>query len=264
MNDIKLKEFDVTYQSSKVVCDFKELDKSIEEIEKRYKNLVVSDEELKEAKKLATELNKCANKLNDKKKEIKNEINKESKAFEKECMERVNKIKEVRGNIIIQLNQAEERKKENKKNEILAYYNSLDKSLEVPFEQVFNDEWLKESVNEKSWKSDIKLNYDMIVRNYNMIEKMDVSNKELLKDCFMETYNITLALDLYNDHIKVIKKEEERRKDAQEELKPIFEAKSLVKEDKHVVIMATIRGNESDWKKAKAYMESLNMIVEEI
>ncbi len=85
MNEIKLAGFDVMYEPSKVVYDFQELDKSIEEIEKRYKNLVISDDELKEAKKLATELNKCANKLNDKKKEIKNEINKESKAFEKEC-----------------------------------------------------------------------------------------------------------------------------------------------------------------------------------
>lgn len=114
----------------------------------KYKDLVVSESNVKDSKKAATELNKIANGIDEARKAIAKEYNKPFDEFKEKIMPVKNKAKELRAEIIDQVSKYEAQEIENRKeailreirDEIAPSYNINDLDLSK-IEPEFNEKW---------------------------------------------------------------------------------------------------------------------------
>ena len=144
MNEIKLSNPDIAYTPSVVTYDFTAIDADIQELEKRYLKWVPSENEIADGTKIAKDINQLAERLNDKKKEMKKVINAQGMAFEKDTMDRYKRLKAIRENILNGLDVYEEQRKKEKKEEIRQYF-LQEREMEIPFERVWKEDWLKKT-----------------------------------------------------------------------------------------------------------------------
>ncbi|MCR0266192.1 DUF1351 domain-containing protein [[Clostridium] innocuum] len=273
MNEIKLSNPDITYTPSVVTYDFTAIDEDIRELEKRYLKWVPSEDEITDGTKIAKDINRLAEGLNNEKKEMKKVINAQGIAFEKDAMERVKRLKAIRENILDGLDVFEEQRKKEKKEEIHQYF-LQERDMEIPFERVWSDEWLKKTCAKKKWQSDIQIELDAIQRDYEMLDKMNAEDPELLKSIYLQLWDRLKAIDEYNHQKDIRKKAEELREikaaqkaevncvkkslEDKEERCPAPEAP----ETRFVSNMVMISGSESAWIQAKEYMQNIGLKVE--
>ena len=278
MNELDLVKPEVEFQPAQVKCDFSKIDEGIAELKKKYSNWLPLESDIKYAKQVATNLNKLANALNDDKKNIKQQATKESSAFEKEAMERVNEIKAIRSNIIETLNSYELKHQEEKKAQMLEYYQTLNCS--APFEKAYNPEWIKPAVKENKWKTELELKAIELKTEYEKVQNMHVENPDLLMDLFKKTWDRLAAFDEYERRMSNYREIEERKKAAAEaaekrkaeqaellkqvEEKPAAAVPEPKEEIVKVNVMANISGSKQAWESAKRYMLQLGLKVEEI
>lgn len=277
MNEIKLSNPDITYTPSVVTYDFTAIDEDIQKLEKRYLKWVPSEDEITDGTKIAKDINQLAEGLNNEKKEMKKVINAQGIAFEKDAMERVKRLKAIRENILDGLDVFEEQRKKEKKEEIRQYF-LQERNMEIPFERVWSDEWLKKTCAKKKWQSDIQIELDAIQRDYEMLDKMNAEDPELLKSIYLQSWDRLKAVDEYNHQINIRKKAEELRKakeaqnieekcakEPQEEKIEEIQIPVLdVPDARSVSKMVVISGSELAWVKAKEYMQSIGLKVEEV
>lgn len=273
MYEIKLSNPDITYTPSVVTYDFTAIDEDIRELEKRYLKWVPSEDEITDGTKIAKDINQLAEGLNNEKKEMKKVINAQGIAFEKDAMERVKRLKAIRENILDGLDVFEEQRKKEKKEEIRQYF-LQERDMEIPFERVWRDEWLKKTCTKKKWQSDICIELEAIKRDYEMLDKMNAEDPELLKSIYLQSWDRLKAIDEYNHQIDIRKKAEELREiKAAQKAEVNCVKKSL--EDKEercpapeapetcfVSNMVMISGSESAWIQAKEYMQSIGLKIE--
>lgn len=84
----------VTFNKAECKADFEEMDKYIDELEKRYNSLICTDK--KEMKSICAELNKLKKAVNDEGIRIEKEATAEVKEFRKELKKRTDRIDAVR------------------------------------------------------------------------------------------------------------------------------------------------------------------------
>lgn len=273
MNEIKLSNPDIAYTPSVVTYDFTAIDADIQELEKRYLKWVPSENEIADGTKIAKDINQLAERLNDKKKEMKKVINAQGMAFEKDTMDRYKRLKAIRENILNGLDVYEEQRKKEKKEEIRQYF-LQEREMEIPFERVWKVDWLKKTCTKKKWQSDIRIELDAITKDYEMLDKMNAEDPELLKSIYLQSWDRLEAIDEYNRQMDIRKKAEELReiKTAQKvEEKPAKKPQ----EDKeghcpildvpnacNVSEMVMISGSKFAWIQAKEYMQSIGLKVE--
>ena len=81
---------------AKCDCDFAKTDLEIDELEKRYKNLLATDENKKDIKSICAELNKVKKALSDAGIKTEKEATTEIKAFRAELKKRTDRIESIR------------------------------------------------------------------------------------------------------------------------------------------------------------------------
>lgn len=270
MNEIKLSNPDIAYTPSVVTYDFTAIDADIQELEKRYLKWVPSENEIADGTKIAKDINQLAERLNDKKKEMKKVINAQGIAFEKDTMDRYKRLKAIRENILNGLDVYEEQRKKEKKEEIRQYF-LQEREMEIPLERVWKEDWLKKTCSKKKWQSDIRIELEAITKDYEMLDKMNAEDPELLKSIYLQSWERLQAIDEYNRQMDIRKKAEELReikveekcaKEPQED-KAKYSAQDTPNE-KTISNMVVITGKEQAWSKAKEYMQQLGLKVEEV
>lgn len=273
MNEIKLSNPDISYKPSVVTYDFTAIDADIQELEKRYLKWVPSENEIADGTKIAKDINQLAERLNDKKKEMKKVINAQGMAFEKDTMDRYKRLKAIRENILNGLDVFEEQRKKEKKEEIRRYF-LQEREMEIPLERVWKEDWLKKTCSKKKWQSDIRIELEAITKDYEMLDKMNAEDPELLKSIYLQSWERLQAIDEYNRQMDIRKKAEELReiKTAQKaEEKPVN--KPQEDKERHCPIldvpnacnvseMVIISGSKIAWIQAKEYMQSIGLKVE--
>lgn len=110
MNEIK-----INYTPAKFDFDLERVKQELAPELDKYRDLVVTEENLKDSKKQATKLNKLANAINKSRIDFKREYNKPLDKFEAEAKEIVSNIKETRENIHLQVKKFEDKEKEERK-----------------------------------------------------------------------------------------------------------------------------------------------------
>lgn len=140
-----------TWKSPEVIdFNFEELKEEITNKSALYKNMVYTDETIKDAKSDRALLNKFKTALEDKRKEVKKQCLEPYNQFEKQIKELVAIIDEPVKLIGEQITEFEDREKAEKHEQIIELFNKAGFQSFVTLEQIYDPKWLNKSVSLKS------------------------------------------------------------------------------------------------------------------
>lgn len=245
----------------------------IDEKVKYAKSLVVSDETVKDVKKVRAELSKEFKELENKRKMVKEKVLTPYQAFEevyKTCVS--DKYKQADADLKNKIDEVEKEQKRLKEEEILSYFNEYASSNNV--------EWLKNyyqmaninitlSASIKSLREQVKTFIDKVIDDLKLIDTQEHKAKILVE--YKKTLNVSNAITTVTDRIK--KEEEEiqkleelaKRKEAEatviervEEVATI-EAPTEEKQEKIYNMTFKVYGTMEQLKEIKNYMEKVGL-----
>lgn len=251
----------------------KELSIEIDEKVKYAKSLVVSDETVKDVKKVRAELSKEFKELENKRKMVKEKVLTPYQAFEevyKTCVS--DKYKQADADLKNKIDEVETEQKRLKEEEILSYFNEYALSNNV--------EWLKNyyqmaninitlSASIKSLREQVKTFIDKVIDDLKLIDTQEHKAKILVE--YKKTLNVSNAITTVTDRIK--KEEEEiqkleelaKRKEVEatvvekvEEVATI-EAPTEEKQEKIYNMTFKVYGTMEQLKEIKNYMEKVGL-----
>lgn len=130
--------------------NYEELKAEITSKVEMYKNLVYTDDQIDDAKKKRAELNKWIKVLNDERIKIKKECLKSYEEFEWKIKDLVEIVNESVRSIDKQVKEFEQNKKEEKRKEIEALFETIGFQAFVKLEMIWDEKWLNASVSMKS------------------------------------------------------------------------------------------------------------------
>lgn len=145
-----------TWKSPEVIdFNFEELKEEITNKSALYKNMVYTDETIKDAKSDRALLNKFKTALEDKRKEVKKQCLEPYNQFEKQIKELVAIIDEPVKLIGEQITEFEDREKAEKHEQIIELFNKAGFQSFVTLEQIYDPKWLNKSVSLKSIEEEL-------------------------------------------------------------------------------------------------------------
>ena len=173
-----------------------ELKAEIAEKMQEYTSLAFTEDTIKEAKADRAKLNKLRTAFEDERKRIKKLCMAPYDAFEKQVKELIALIDEPIRLIDGQIKEVEERRKVEKKGEILEFYKSVIGSLKgiLPFDRVFHQEYLNVSKSMKSIKEEIQALIDRVNSDLDTIEGFGSKHELQIKDVYLKTLNLSVAM----------------------------------------------------------------------
>lgn len=187
-------------------------------VNKMYSGMVYTEDTVKSAKKDKADLNKLVKGIEDARKEFKKEVMKPYEEIEPKVKEIVGLIKEPVNLITKQLNEYDEKKKEDKRKSInLIYADTVSKGnqLILPIDKIWNEKWLNSTFSIKKVKEEI----EEIQKNTNtaldLISSLNSEFETELKNEFLNTFDLSNIIPK-NEQLKAqkeaqIKLEEERQ-----------------------------------------------------
>lgn len=137
-----------------------------------YKNLVVTENGIKDAKMDKANLNKLKDAIETKRKEVKKQLLLPYDTFEKQCKEIVAMIDEPVKIIDKQIKAFDEIRKNQKYSELQAYFDSLDKPDFVKMEFVLNPKWGNVTAEIDTLKAEMSKAVADIIVDYSQINAM--------------------------------------------------------------------------------------------
>lgn len=201
------------------------------------KQVEVTEENIKESKKILADVNKDIKKLEDRRVAIKKEMLEPYTEFENQVKEIVKIVKEADEIVRQQVKELENREREEKKelifNMFIEKINHYDFRTLIKFEDFFEDRMCNKTISIN--KLEIELNNWLQQRetDFKVIKNMNDVNNEILKE-YLNTFNLSNALEIVN-----IKNEENEK---------IETAIKTMNEDKKNKKFIFVISNEKDAK----------------
>lgn len=229
-----------------VITNYEELKKQLTERAELYKNMVYSEENMKQAKSDRANLNKVKDAINDEKKRIKNYYMSAYEPIEKEFKELMAIVEEANANIDSQIKTFETKQDDEKKamiKDIFDSYVGEYKDL-IKLDMIFDSKWLNKTCSYKKIEEDInhiitKTKLDMETVNGQIEDP--ILNKQV-KDYYFQHINdasvLSLALNEGNRIKEASKKIDEVQKQAtksNEILNPVDKAIEQPNEPKETI-----------------------------
>lgn len=154
---MELKVSEIQALTPIVITNYEELEKQLVEKVDTYKNLVYSEENIKQAKTDRASLNKLSKAIGDERKRIKNLLLDPFTDFETKCKKLESIIDEAVSNVDMQIKAFEEKEDNAKLQEIVAYFITVvgEYSELLDFDVIFNDRWLNKTYGMDKVKQDI-------------------------------------------------------------------------------------------------------------
>lgn len=161
-----------------------------------YENVVYTEENIKAAKNDRAELNKLIKAIEERRKQVKNIINKPYAVFEAELNEITALINEPVALIDQQVKAFEEKQKEEKKAAIKATYdeNIGDLAEVLPFEKIFDSRYLNQTYKLATAQKEIVDKIDTVKTDLETIDSLDSKYKLNAKDVYIKTLDLSKAL----------------------------------------------------------------------
>lgn len=172
-----------------------------------YRNVVYTEEQLQEAKQDRATLNKFIKALDQRRKEIKDEILEPYKAFELRLNEVISLVEEPKQLIDTQIKAFEGKEKEEKNNRILDIFKEEVGDRDIDLFVIFNPKWLNKTYPEKDIREEIQtacFHYDT---NLPILEQLPDYSAEAIQR-YKETMDMSKAI---GESLR-LKNEEEKRK----------------------------------------------------
>ncbi len=208
MNELTNVTDKLVFKPAEISFDDSDIRNQLVELKDKYGNLVVSESNLKESKDTAKMLNKIAKDLDDARKDVKKEYNSPLKDFETKVNSVRDEVRELRQNIVDQVNVFKEKERMKRKDAILTEireeiapnYNISEDELEK-ISVEFNPSWWNNSSYTKEQRyNDIRT----IFNQFNQEKEREEERKKQQKN---NLQLIKLKLDSYDmaDHYQSIK-----------------------------------------------------------
>ncbi|MGE4321199.1 MAG: DUF1351 domain-containing protein [Acholeplasmataceae bacterium] len=170
----------VSKEGSIQFSNFESLKSQVNEELKKYQGLTLTDDNKKDIKKVKADLNKVSKALNDERISIKKEYVKPLELFESQVKEVTSLIKDAVDKLDVQVKEAEDAEKEEKKQLIEIYFNELVKETKIDF-ITFDDIGLNITLGakEKALKEETKAYIDQVLLDLEEINS-DANAERLL------------------------------------------------------------------------------------
>ena len=211
----------------------------------KYRNLVYSEDSIKEAKADRATLNKFKNAIEDRRKEIKKQCMAPYEEFEKKIKDIVAMIDEPILAIDGQIKEYDRIKKEEKQDAIKQFYTDKVADLKdlVPFDKVFNPRWLNVTYKETDIQKEITDLFIKVEDDMKVISELQSEYELQIKDIYLREFDLTAALQekkrLEEQSAKMAeynRQQEERKRQAQESQTEVTRPQSSIKPENKVVL----------------------------
>lgn len=201
-----------------------------------YKNIVYTEDNIKQAKADRAELNKLTKVIEECRKRVKKIINEPYYAFETELKEILALIQEPVGIIDKQVKTFENEQKEEKKKSIKSFYDEIigDLVAILPFEKVFDNKYLNKSYKLTMAQSDIEAKIEKVRIDLETIDSLESKYKLNAKDVYIKTLELSKALA---ENKRLSELEEKLEAEKKHKAEENAEKKRLVKEQQKVKIL---------------------------
>lgn len=176
--------------------NFEELKGQLAESLALYTGLVVTEDGIKGAKEDRAKLNKLREALENKRKEVKRECMAPYTDFEAKVKELVGLIDQPIAAIDAQLKEYEEKRRADKRADILAIYEETVGELRalLPFEKLWQDAWYNTSVTMKKVREAITATEMQVSKDLEVLATVESEFAEAVKIKYLENLNLSAAL----------------------------------------------------------------------
>lgn len=193
-------------QQGLIQFNYEELKKSVIENMKPYRNVVLTEETLKEGIQTRAKLNNLVKQVDDKRKEIKKAYSEPLTVFENQVKDILSVVKEESVNFDVQIKEFEQKEKELKKGKIYDYYADKYENDYFQFEQFFEEQWLLKKFSEKDWKKAIDEKVERIEKEVKFINSLGLEDSDILVNFYLaEGFDLVHAQERYDELIKRLK-----------------------------------------------------------
>lgn len=193
-----------------------------------FDGLQYTEETIKEAKKDKADLNKLKTAIENERKRVKKKCAEPYETFEKQVKEVTALIDEPIHLIDTQIKEVEEKRRIEKKGQVLSIYEENIGTLKgiLPFEKVFKEEYLNVSRTLKSIREEITALIQKVNSDMDTIDELHTIFELQVKDMYIRTLDLSAALRENNRLIEV-----EKRLAAEREQKRQMEEQRAVEAD---------------------------------
>lgn len=216
--------------------NFEELKAELEPKMQQYASLVVSEDGISAAKKDKAELNKLRTAVEDQRKAVKKQCLELQTTFEAQCRELVGMIDKPIAAIDGQIRSFEEKKKQDKHDELAAYFAEVNELSFVRLEDVLDPKWANATAKLDKLKEGIAQRVAQISRDFAEIKELynDSALLTAILDRFAETKSKAEALS----YAAVLEKREQQRREEEAgraELERIRQEKEAARQAETIV-----------------------------
>ena len=194
-----------------IETNLNELEAYVDESLAKYQGLVYTDDQIKDAKTDRKNLNKLSEAINNWRIRQEREFNEPFAAVKEQCNRIVDRIEETSGKISSQVKAYEQSKKEQKKQQIAAYWDEI-KLHDIPLEKIFDERWLNTTFSEKDWKAALNQRKERITADLaSFANYADARMCEFMITEYMKTLDVQMCLDRWNEQVEAERRAEEAK-----------------------------------------------------
>ena len=210
-------------EAGKLAINFEELKAGLEAQLAQFKNFVVSEDAITNAKTTRAGLNKIEKTIDDRRKELKKEFLKPYELVDAQAKTLIGMISEVKTSIDSQIKAFEELEKETKKKQVIELWTAKNYN-KVSLEQIWDDKWLNKTCNLKQIENDFDHAIIKVESDLNSINVL-VADKDqaiILQAKYLVCLDLQKVLNDYQQEVER-KKYLENIKQVVPEEKPVEE-----------------------------------------
>ena len=194
-----------------IETNLNELEAYVNESLTKYKGLVYTDDQIKDAKVDRRNLNNLGKAINDWRIRQEREFNEPFAKVKEQCNRVVGRIKETSGEIDSQVKAYEQIQKDQKQERITAYWNEI-KIHDIPIDMVFDPKWLNVTCSEKEWKTALDRRKERISMDLaSFANYADAKMCEFMITEYMKTLDVQVCLDRWNEQVEAERRAEEAK-----------------------------------------------------
>lgn len=256
-----------------IESNMKEVKEYVKDLNNYYKNIIFTEETMKEAKDEKAKVNKFKKQVSDYRKNIISEYNKPIKIFEDTAKETEQLLTETYNTINTQVADYENMQKKLMENEIRDYFEEYKQSLNIDFIK-YEDAKINVTLNasKTSLKKQVKQFIDKITDDLKLIEMQEHKTEILIE--YKQTLNLSQSIAIVINRFKAIEEEKKKQKEihiemneeheitqgSYEQLESMFnkplEQPREEKTEKILTLKFTVRGTRTKLKELKQFLEN--------
>ena len=200
-------------ETRNIEWNFEEIKTQVAEQLEKYRGLVYTEEQVKDAEKDKATLNKFIKAIEDKRKEVKKECMKPYEIFEKEVKEVVALVNEPLNLIDAQIKEFEEKRKAEKTEEIKLLFETSNFPAWLRLEQIWNTKWTNKTYKHTEIGKEFAQIKSDIEKNIEMLSSLPAFSFEAI-EIYKDTLDVNKAI-LEGQRLADIqkRKEEEAKKE---------------------------------------------------